>query len=84
MSKIKCFCWPENQFFVIIAFKMLKMEFKLEYTHKQRKCSPFWPVYVSEVKKILRKSQAGFREKVNLRLWQNDGVLVGNDVYSKH
>ena len=32
ISKIKCFCRQKNRYFVVIAFKMLKMEFKFKYT----------------------------------------------------
>ena len=32
ISRIECFYWPNNQYFVISAFKMLKMEFKFKYT----------------------------------------------------
>ena len=39
VSKVKCFL-AKNRYFVIITFKMLKMEFKFEYTRLTKKELP--------------------------------------------
>ena len=42
------FLLAKNRCFVIIAFKVLKTEFKIRVYRRNRKCNPFWPVYVSK------------------------------------
>ena len=40
IHKIKCLCWPKSQYCIIIAFGMLKMEFKFNYTKLVKKVQP--------------------------------------------
>ena len=67
ISKIKCFI-DQNRYFVVIAFKMLKMEFKFKYTILITKVYQFSMFISVKVKKKLRKSQAQFREKLR-KFW---------------
>ena len=64
----------KNRYFIVISFKILKMEFKLYNNKGVNHSSQFISV---KVKKKLRKSPAQFREKLRkLRLRQNDGILI--------
>ena len=71
------FLLAKNQYFVVVAFKMLKMEFKFKYKILNNEDGTHFSQFISgKVKKNLRKSQAQFREKVRkLRLRQNDGFF---------
>ena len=79
IPKLKCVYWQKSVF-VVIAFKLIKMEFKFKIIkdslHHSRQ-------FISlKVKKNLRKSQAQFREKLRkLRLRQNIKFLIKKRVY---
>ena len=65
ISKIKCFYRPRIGNFVVIAFKMLQMEFKFKYTILITKCVTHFNQFISvKVKKNLRKSQTQFQKKL--------------------
>ena len=70
----------KSQYFVVIAFKVLKIEFKFQvYNINNESVSHFSQFTSVEVKKNLRKSQALFWEKLRkLRLRQKDGFLIKN------
>ena len=76
------FLLTKNRYFVVIAFKMLKMEFKFNYTIliiNNESVNHFGQFISVKVKNNLRKSEAQFREKLRkLRLRQNDGFLIKN------
>ena len=83
ISKIKCFYRQKNRYFVVIAFKMLKMEFKFKYTILLTIVINHSSQFLSEkVKKNFRKFEAQFREKLRkLRLRQNNDFLIKKNVY---
>ena len=76
ISTFIVFLMAENQYFVVIAFKMLKIQIHV-YSINNERVSHFSQFNLVKVKKNLRKSQAQFREKLrNLRLRQNYSFLI--------
>ena len=58
------FLLAKNRYFVVIAFKILKMEFTFTYTLSITTLQATLAIFLAKVKKNLRKSQAQFREKL--------------------
>ena len=70
-----CVFIARNRYFVIIAFKMLKIEFKFNINNKI--VTQFGQFILIKVKKNSRKSRAQFREKLRkLRLKQNNDFVI--------
>ena len=76
--KFSVFIGQKNRYFVIIAFKMLKMECQIQVCNNNNENVNHFSQFISvKVKKKLQKISGSISKKLGkLRLRQNDGFLL--------